>query len=270
MTSRNLLPLVDQGKLNNGLYVTFTDLKRVNNCRISGIPYRYLKEIPPSTRTLSRQKIGGDFFHDLLVEAEKCRVLETSRRFLEFHNYFESLVEKYSSKHADFLSRESQPLNDWGEINASFQTVERILASPLKPGAEILREEELFARERTLFGIIDELFIEGDQMIIRDYKLRRSSQAMKGDPTFPEQLHFYLLLVEENFPNKTVNALELVGLNQTRLKVPFDESIYASVLSKAKRQVNFLRKLTVEDPTARDLCSGCEKCSWYWEDQKSL
>jgi hypothetical protein len=249
---------IDYEKICNPV-VTPTDLQRVSPCPLASIPNRYLNFRSRSEQFKTREQISGIFFHKLIEMARAYVNLDKRVGVYKLRKYYFDLLEEFSASFGSSLDHIPLPIQKWNALADGLSTAEKILLEPINPATSVENEITLCSAVPRLQGIIDEIQIASDRILIRDYKLAYKSNALLK-PRFVDQLHFYSILVSKIYPGLELR-MELVGLLGAKIFVPVDQDRVKAVETKALGLFDSMRGIGANRTPVDEICSGCDFCT---------
>lgn len=240
--------------------ISYTELTLMDGCLLRGlINTRGIIDNQIKVSSVSKDLICGYIFHHLLYEAEKYNESEINFRRSAIRKDIDLLIENYAKRYPGFSFRDYQY---WPKL-------EKIISSVLKKANKNLlnvidREKRIETKDATAVGIIDVIERSSDGLVIIDYKSRSFVEGSEMSKVYFEQLHFYALLVQEeygDYPNKGY----IEYFDNERSLVELDSDFSDELHKKAKSIYFKLKNVTAGDLSTKSIANlhvnECNNCS---------
>lgn len=197
--------------------VAFSDLRRRNGCRLSSWPRSSITTNYVAEQTkFPKQRIVGEFFHALLEEIASldCSNFEHASKSLEIFYYKQ--LSLYKERYVSQLLEFNEDLDYWPELSDSFSSAKLALEREHAFSGQVLRELERTSKSLGITGVIDEVSISRDELVICDYK---SVYNIDGErlEQYKLQLILYALLLEDEFHLKVSGLIRGLGNSEMRI-----------------------------------------------------
>ena len=252
--------------------VSYTEMTKMDGCLLRGlIKTRGIIDNQIKVSDVSNDLICGYIFHHLLYEIEKYNELEINFRRNAIRKDIDLLIENYAKRYTDFSFRDYQY---WPKL-------EKIISSVLKKANKkylnvIDREKRIETKDATIVGIIDLIERSNDGLIIIDYKSRSFVEGSEMSKVYFEQLHFYALLVQEEYGDYPSKGY-IEHFENERTLVELDSDFSEELHKKAKSIYFKLKDVTTRVLATKEIanlhvneCNNCSVCYLCPELNKTI
>lgn len=243
--------------------LSYSDYRHSSDCLLKSWPRSFIKFSCPTLRTLHpRHLIVGRFFHEVIEYVGEISHLAEPEGLHRLSERYLELIREYSVKYAADLEASGEDLLYWGELTDALDTARAVFRAAACETGTVLREEKFVHSDLRIFGIVDELVVRPDALLITDYKSRYVIDT-DLDTHFYDQLVYYALLLSDKFEQTPLGRV--VGFGGAEEHFIIDETdmsnLQASIARLFRRFTGFSKGDQQEELAKPDI-NVCGACRW--------
>ncbi len=240
--------------------ISYTELSSMDDCILRGlIKSRSVINGLKNKQVISKDLISGNIFHKLMYDLSKYLALPVTSRIKAIRNDIDLYIEEYSNIYDNF---DFSDYLYWPKLERAISSV--LSKASLDLSEVIAREKRIESFDAKVVGIIDLIEKTSKGLEIVDYKSRSISDKFDLPQTYIHQLHFYALLIKEEYAEYPQKGY-IEYFDSERCSVKFDYNITEELHKKANSvysKINDVIKRNASTESISNLTpSICNKCS---------